>query len=100
MGRAAEAAAAAATEAERLHANKLSALLPFVRRSRGLALMSALSVPTPLRLNELVSLPILARASLARGIQVQAMRDRRLPKAVRAFLRELTDALAPLAGTR
>ena len=83
-----------------LTANKLSALLPFVRRSRGLALMSALSVTTPLRLNELVSLPILARASLARGIQVQAMRDRRLPKAVRAFLRELTDALAPLAGTR
>ena len=83
-----------------LTANKLSALLPFVRRSRGLALMSALSVTTPLRLNELVGLPILARASLARGIQVQAMRDRRLPKAVRAFLRELTDALAPLAGTR
>ncbi|MBL7309746.1 LysR family transcriptional regulator, partial [Escherichia coli] len=60
-----------------LTANKLSALLPFVRRSRGLALMSALSVRTPLRLNELVSLPIQSRASLARGIKVQAMRDRR-----------------------
>jgi DNA-binding transcriptional LysR family regulator len=78
-----------------LTANKLSALLPFVRRSRGLALMSALSVTTPLRLNELVSLPIHARASLARGIQVQAMRDRRLPRAVRAFLRQLLEALPP-----
>ena len=72
-----------------LTANKLSA------RSRGLALMSALSVRTPLRLNELVSLPIQSRASLARGIKVQAMRDRRLPRAVRAFLRQLLDALPP-----
>lgn len=81
-----------------LTANTLSALLPFVRRSRGLALMSALSVQTPLRLNALVSLPIHARASVARGIQIQAMRDRRLPRAVRAFLRQLTDALPPPVG--
>ena len=82
-----------------LTANTLSALLPFVRNSRGLALMSALSVTTPLRLNELVSLPIRSRVSLARFIQVQAMRDRRLPRAVRAFLRRLLDALPPpLAG--
>ena len=78
-----------------LTANILSALLPFVRKSRGLALMSALSVRTPLDLNELVSLPIRARASLSRGIQIQAMRDRRLPRAVRGFLRQLLDALPP-----
>jgi DNA-binding transcriptional LysR family regulator len=78
-----------------LTANTLSTLLPFVRRSRGLALMSALSVQTPVQLKELVSLPIRARGSLARGIQVQAMRDRRLPKAVRAFLRQLLSALPP-----
>lgn len=78
-----------------LTANNLSTLLPFVRRSRGLALMSALSVQTPVQLKELVSLPIRARAGLARGIQVQAMRDRRLPKAVRAFLRQLLEALPP-----
>ncbi|MCJ2125338.1 LysR family transcriptional regulator [Methylobacterium sp. J-077] len=78
-----------------LTANNLAALLPFVRNSRGLALMSALSVRTPVDLNALVSLPIRARASLARGIQVQAMRDRRLPRAVRGFLRQLMDALPP-----
>ena len=49
----------------------------------------------PLRLNELVSLPIQSRTSLARGVKIQAMRDRRLPKAVRAFLRQLLDALPP-----
>ena len=78
-----------------LTANNLAALLPFVRNSRGLALMSALSVRTPVDLNALVSLPIRARASLSRGIQVQAMRDRRLPRAVRGFLRQLMDALPP-----
>ncbi|SFL71435.1 LysR family transcriptional regulator [Methylobacterium pseudosasicola] len=81
-----------------LTANNLAALLPFVRKSRGLALMSALSVRTPVDLNALVSLPIRAQASLARGIQVQAMRDRRLPRAVRGFLRQLTDALPPPKG--
>ncbi|MCJ2060901.1 LysR family transcriptional regulator [Methylobacterium sp. J-048] len=81
-----------------LTANNLAALLPFVRNSRGLALMSALSVRTPVDLNALVSLPIRARASLARGIQVQAMRDRRLPRAVRGFLRQLMDALPPPVG--
>jgi DNA-binding transcriptional LysR family regulator len=83
-----------------LTANNLASLLPFVRNSRGLALMSALSVRTPVDLNALVSLPIRARASLARGIQVQAMRDRRLPRAVRGFLRQLTDALPPPVGGR
>jgi DNA-binding transcriptional LysR family regulator len=83
-----------------LTANNLASLLPFVRNSRGLALMSALSVRTPVDLNALVSLPIRARASLARGIQVQAMRDRRLPRAVRGFLRQLTDALPPPVGDR
>ncbi|KNY20824.1 LysR family transcriptional regulator [Methylobacterium sp. ARG-1] len=78
-----------------LTANNLSTLLPFVRNSRGLALMSALSVRTPVDLNALISLPIRARASLARGIQIQAMRDRRLPRAVRGFLRQLMDALPP-----
>ncbi|MCJ2095204.1 LysR family transcriptional regulator [Methylobacterium sp. J-072] len=81
-----------------LTANNLAALLPFVRNSRGLALMSALSVRTPVDLNALVSLPIRAQASLTRGIQIQAMRDRRLPRAVRGFLRQLTDALPPPKG--
>ena len=83
-----------------LTANALSALLPFVRRSRGIALMSALSVRTPLRLNELVSLPIRSRADLARGIQIQAMRGRRLPRAVRAFVRRLVDVLPPARTDR
>ena len=78
-----------------LTANNLATQLPFVRRSRGLALMSALSMRTPLDLNALVSLPIRARASLSRNIQIQAMRDRRLPRAVRGFLRQLMDALPP-----
>ena len=63
-----------------LTANVLSALLPFVRRSRGFALMSALPVQTPLRLNEIVSLPIRSRLSLTRRIQIQSMRGRRLPR--------------------
>ncbi|ACL58561.1 LysR family transcriptional regulator [Methylobacterium nodulans] len=79
-----------------LTANILSALLPFVRRSRGLAVMSALSVQTPLRLGELVSIPIRAHGGLMRGIQVQTMRERRLPHAVQAFLRELIAALPPV----
>ena len=78
-----------------LTANILSALLPFVRRTRGLALMSALSVRTPVELGELVALPIRTRASLRRGIQVQVMRDRRLPHAVQAFLSTLVAALPP-----
>ncbi|WP_264045374.1 LysR family transcriptional regulator [Methylobacterium flocculans] len=76
-----------------LTANILSALLPFVRRTRGIALMSALSVQTPVRLGELVCIPVRSRASLIRGIQVQVMRDRKLPHAVQAFLRQLITAL-------
>jgi DNA-binding transcriptional LysR family regulator len=76
-----------------LTSNILSALLPFVRRTRGLALMSALSVQTPLRLGELVPVPVRAKSSLMRGIQVQTMRDRRLPRAAQAFLRHLIAAL-------
>jgi DNA-binding transcriptional LysR family regulator len=78
-----------------LTANHLSTLLPFVRNSRGLAVMSELTVRTPLELNALVSLPIAAQSSLCRGIKIQAMRDRRLPRAVRGFLRKLLDALPP-----
>lgn len=79
-----------------LTANILSALLPFVRRTKGLALMSALSVQTPVRLGELVCIPVRSRASLMRGIQVQVMRERRLPHAVKAFLRQLIAALPPV----
>lgn len=79
-----------------LTANVLSALLPFVRRTKGLALMSALTVQTPVRLGELVCIPVRARASLMRGIQVQVMRDRKLPHAVQAFLRPLVAALPPV----
>lgn len=82
-----------------LTSNILSALTPFVRRTRGLALMSALSVPTLLRLGEIVSVPIQAGANLRRGIQVQTMRDRRLPRAVQAFLREVIAALPPAVST-
>lgn len=77
-----------------LTSNILSALLPFVRRTQGIALMSALSVQTPVHLGELIQIPVQARTgSLMRGIQVQTMRDRRLPHAVQAFLRELIAAL-------
>lgn len=79
-----------------LMANILSALLPVVRRTRGLALMSALSVQTPIRLGDLVGIPARSRANLMRGIQVQVMRERRLPHAVQAFLRQLVAALPPV----
>jgi len=79
-----------------LTANLLSALLPFVRRTKGLALMSALSVQTPIRLGELVSIPVRSRMSLMRGIQVQVMRERKLPHAVQAFLRQFVAALPPV----
>lgn len=81
-----------------LTANILSALLPFIRRTKGIALMSALSVQTPVRLGELVCIPVRSRASLMRGIQVQVMRDRKLPHAVQAFLRQLIAALPPVAS--
>lgn len=88
-----------------LTSNLLSALLPFVRSTRGLALMSALSVQTPVQLGELVQIPLRARSSLLRGIQVQTMRDRRLPGAVKVFLHKLIAALpategGPIAGDR
>jgi DNA-binding transcriptional LysR family regulator len=76
-----------------LTSNILSTLLPFVRRTKGLALMSALTVQTPVRLGELVQVPVRAKTSLMRGIEVQTMRDRRLPHAVQAFLRDLIAAL-------
>ena len=70
--------------------------LPFVRRSRGVALMSALTVQTPLAPERAdLAYPIRSRASLARGIQIQAMRGRRLPRAVQAFVRQITVALPP-----
>ncbi len=50
-----------------LTANYLSTLLPFVRNSRGLAVMSELSVRTPLDLSALISLPIDAQSSLFRA---------------------------------
>ncbi|ACA17387.1 transcriptional regulator, LysR family [Methylobacterium sp. 4-46] len=78
-----------------LTANHLWALLPFVRRTRGVAVMSALSVETPLRLGELAAVPIRTQGGLMRGIQMQTMRDRRLPRAVGAFLRSLLAALPP-----
>jgi DNA-binding transcriptional LysR family regulator len=81
-----------------LTSNLLSALLPFVRSTRGLALMSALSVQTPVQLGELVQIPLQARSSLSRGIQVQTMRDRRLPRAVTGFLHALIAALPAATG--
>ncbi|WP_449410216.1 LysR family transcriptional regulator [Methylobacterium komagatae] len=78
-----------------LTANVLSALLPFVRRSRGLALMSALPVQTPLRHNEIVSLPIRSRVPLTRRIQIQSLRGRRLPRSVQSFVSRIRAALPP-----
>ncbi|RVU20551.1 LysR family transcriptional regulator [Methylobacterium oryzihabitans] len=77
-----------------LTANRLAALFPFVRGSRGLAVMSALSVTTPLRHGELAAIPLRARMRLDRDIQVQTMRERRLPHACRAFVGYLTSALS------
>ncbi len=82
-----------------LTANVLSALLPFVRRSRGLALMSALPVQTPLRHNEIVSLPIRSRVPLTRRIQIQSLRGRRLPRSVQAFVSRIRAALPPPLDT-
>jgi DNA-binding transcriptional LysR family regulator len=79
-----------------LTANRITALLPFVRRTRGVTLMSALSMMTPMRLGELVCIPIRTKARLRRGVQVQVMRDRKLPHAVDAFARLLVAALPPV----
>lgn len=79
-----------------LIANRITALLPFVRRSRGVTLMSALSIMTPMRLGELACRPIRTQANLSRGVQVQVMRDRKLPHAVDAFARLLVSALPPV----
>ncbi|HEY0290968.1 MAG TPA: LysR family transcriptional regulator [Hansschlegelia sp.] len=78
-----------------LTANILSALMPFVRRTRGLAFLSPLSVQTPVRLGEIVAIAVVSKAGLMRGIQVQTMRNRRLPHAVQAFLHDLLAALPP-----
>ncbi|KMO19626.1 LysR family transcriptional regulator [Methylobacterium indicum] len=73
--------------------NALSALLPFVRLTRGLTLMSSIALPDHVGRGEFVALPIRSRRSLARGIEVQTMRDRPLPRAVQAFLTALVAAL-------
>jgi DNA-binding transcriptional LysR family regulator len=79
-----------------LTANRVTALLPFVRRTKGVTLMSALSVQTPMRFGELACIPLRTRSNLRRGVQVQVMRDRKLPYAVDAFARLLVAALPPL----
>ncbi|MEH3145811.1 MAG: LysR substrate-binding domain-containing protein [Methylobacterium frigidaeris] len=79
-----------------LTANRLAALFPFVRGSNGLAVMSGLSVTTPLRHGELAAIPLRGKGRLDRGIQIQTMRERRLPHACQAFLSNLTAALPPL----
>ncbi|GJE25797.1 LysR family transcriptional regulator [Methylobacterium organophilum] len=76
-----------------LTSNVLSSLLPFVRHTQGLALMSAFTVQTPVQLGELIQIPVRTKSSLLRGIQVQTMRDRPLPRAVKAFLNALVAAL-------
>ncbi|MGY2052360.1 LysR family transcriptional regulator [Methylobacterium sp. JK268] len=76
-----------------LTVNSFAAMLPFVRRTRGIGVMSALSMSTPIRLGTLAALPIRTAAGLTRVIQIQTMRDRRLPRAVRAFLSELIAAM-------
>ncbi|TGD98343.1 LysR family transcriptional regulator [Methylobacterium nonmethylotrophicum] len=79
-----------------LSANVLSALMPFVHRSRGLTLVSSIALQGQVARGELRALPIRSRRSLARGIEVQTMRDRRLPRAVQAFLAALVAALPPV----
>ncbi|KMO43213.1 LysR family transcriptional regulator [Methylobacterium variabile] len=79
-----------------LTSNVLSALLPFVRRTRGLTLVSSIALQDQVGRGEFRALPIQSRRSLARGIEVQTMRDRRLPRAVQAFLTALVAALPPV----
>lgn len=79
-----------------LSANVLSAILPFVRDTRGLTLMSSIALQGQVGRGEFRVLPIQSRRSLARGIEVQTMRDRRLPRAVQAFLTDLVAALPPV----
>lgn len=79
-----------------LTANILAALLPFVQHSRAVAPMSALSVRTPLHLKALALTPIRSQGGLMRGIQVQAMRERKLPHACQAFIRVLMQELPAL----
>lgn len=76
-----------------LTANILAALLPFVQHSRAVAPMSALSVQTSLHLKSLALTPIRSQGGLMRGIQVQAMLDRKLPHACQAFIRILMQRL-------
>ncbi|KMO14030.1 LysR family transcriptional regulator [Methylobacterium platani] len=81
-----------------LTANALSALLPFVRRTRGLTLVSSIALEGEVARDAFRALPIRSRRSLARGIEVQTMRDRRLPRAVAAFVAALVAALPPVEG--
>ncbi|AWN46771.1 LysR family transcriptional regulator [Methylobacterium terrae] len=81
-----------------LTANALSALLPFVRRTRGLTLVSSIALQGEVERDAFRALPIQSRRSLARGIEVQTMRDRRLPRAVQAFLTALVAALPRVEG--
>lgn len=76
--------------------NVLAAILPFVRRTRGLTLMSSIALQGQVGRGEFRVLPIRSRRSLARGIEVQTMRDRRLPRAAQAFLTALVAALPPV----
>ncbi|TNC15750.1 LysR family transcriptional regulator [Methylobacterium terricola] len=75
--------------------NVLSAILPFVRDTRGLTLMSSIVLQGEGWRDAFRVLPIRSDRSLARGIEVQTMRDRRLPRAVEAFLAALVAALPP-----
>ncbi|SFU90654.1 DNA-binding transcriptional regulator, LysR family [Methylobacterium sp. 174MFSha1.1] len=78
-----------------LTANTLSSVLPFLRRTRGLTLVSSVALQGQVARGEFRVLPVRSRRSLARGIEVQTMRDRRLPRAVQAFLTALVAALPP-----
>lgn len=76
-----------------LTANAIATLLPFVLNSRAISVLSAFSQQSALESGALAAVPISTKSSLARTIEIQTMKGRKLPEVADRFIEHLLDAM-------
>lgn len=73
--------------------NTLTSILSFVKLTKAVAPLASWSVLGPVLRGEFSAFPLAGSARTSRNVQINVMRDRRLPQAVRIFLDDLVSTL-------
>ena len=78
--------------------NTVASLIPYIKEGQGLAPMAPLSITSQLRDRSLIALNLKSSHSLTRSLQIQVMKDRKLPRACTVFLDRLKILIGSIQG--